>query len=120
MTGDLTTAMTIIADKLGMSIQTVYDIELQMQQFKGLEYVVIMIALLLSWSVIIYIVYKRIAPKLLWDGAEAGFICVIACVIITFVILILNYFIYNAIIHLYFPQYAAMKDTIDLLSCMVP
>ena len=116
---DITQEITILADKIGIGIDTLYQLNLSIQTIKALSDSITLISAITAIIIVGICIYK-------WDnsgekvGDTAGKIitfCMIAAIIFLGCF-ISQYVIEDTILRIYAPQYMAMKDTLSMIGVM--
>ncbi len=118
--GDISEAITILADKVGIGVDTLYQLNLSIQTIKAVSNIVTlisMIVLIIISAIIIYIWDNRYQ---VFDGAEGkAFIFGMVLVVIVLGCLFFQACIEETALRIFAPQYMAMKDTISMIGGMI-
>jgi len=123
---DISNAITILADKVGIGVDTLYQLNLSVQMIKAVfEIATSSIAVLISIIVIIksyYTLKEMIASDESFDDNDlvsfmlwrVGIICVVIVVLLA-----LHTCTQDIALRIYCPEYMAMKDTLVLVGDMI-
>jgi len=117
---DISNAITILADKVGIGVDTLYQLNLSVQMIKAVSNIITIAIIFILLVVCAIFIYKWDNDCCTFDGFEGKIIIFFVCAIcIIFVCALMQYCIEETALRIYAPQYMAMKDTIHMIGDMV-
>lgn len=120
--GDISEAMMILSDKIGIGVDTLYQLNLQVQTIKAVSNAITIISILvmITISAIIICRWDSRNPYSIFDESEGKvfLFCIIAVCIIVGCFL-LQLCIEETALRIFAPQYMAMKDTISMIGTVI-
>lgn len=118
---DISEAMMILSDKIGIGVDTLYQLNLQVQTIKAVSNIITILSILAILTISAAIIYRWDNSNLYaFDGPEGKvfLFCIIAvCIIIG--CFLLQLCIEETALRIFAPQYMAMKDTVCMIGKVV-
>lgn len=108
----------LIASKIGMSINQLYELNLSVQQFNAVSHLITIMSGIITFCVVTYFLYNNII-----DESNKGMrlmLSAMVAVLISMVIVFIVSAIINCVIApIVIPEYCATMDTIDQITSII-
>lgn len=117
---DITQAITILADIVGVGVDTLYQLNLSIQMIKAVSNIItISVIFILLVACAIYIYRWDNSDCMMYDTFGKVFIFLLCAGVIIFACLVLQQGIEETALRIFAPQYMAMKDTLSMIGELV-
>lgn len=114
--GDISDAITILAYKVGIGVDTLYQLNLSVQMIKAVSNIVTLMLIFVLVAILAIIIYRWDNSHQVFDGAEGkAFVFGMALVVIVLGCLFIQACAEETALRIFAPQYMAMKDTISMI-----
>ncbi|MDD2281263.1 MAG: hypothetical protein PHS80_00020 [Methanothrix sp.] len=117
---DISEAMIILSDKIGIGVDTLYQLNLSVQMIKAVSNIITIASIFVLIAVSAIIIYRWYNTYSMFDD-DAGKLIVFIIGIIWIVIgcLFFQFCIEETALRIVAPQYVAMKDTIAMIGKVI-